>query len=111
METTSLKALAGKVLQGNRRGNQKETKRFPLETSPETFMETQEGNLPPETGTETPGTLKDFDTGFPKPADELTFCYWKAGNVPASECVKPCMAFKDGRTISQCQHFEGHWAG
>jgi hypothetical protein len=36
---------------------------------------------------------------------EQVFCYWKDGNVPRDECVKPCMTFSDGHTMSQCRHF------
>jgi DNA primase len=61
------------------------------------------------------GAVKDLND-IAKQADysihdkRQVFCHWRAGNVPSSECVKPCMTFEKRRTTSQCRHFAEQWA-
>lgn len=44
---------------------------------------------------------------------QKTFCYWKSGDVPASECQMPCYKSEpivSGGKITECPHFTDFWS-
>lgn len=91
METISLKALADKVLQRNRKGNFKETLSF------------HRGNFE--------GKKEDKVSG----SFQTIFCYWQGADVPTFECNKPCGEWqgqgenRPALKVSECPHFTAYW--